>query len=99
MNELNTELYINEKKEKYKKYFIPIGEGIYNINIKFNIYLTDCSYMFSGCENIININFISFNTNYIENMKYMFYGCKNLKYLNLFSFNTKNVIDMSHMFQ
>ena len=99
LNELNTELYINEKKEKFKKYFIPIEEGIYNINIKFNINLTDCSYMFSGCGNIININFISFNTNNVENMKYMFYGCKNLKYLNLFSFNAKNVIDMSHMFQ
>ena len=41
LNELNTELYIKknneEKLEKYKKYFIPKEEGIYNIKIKFNI--------------------------------------------------------------
>ena len=41
LNELNTELYIKkdnkEKKEKYKKYFIPEEEGIYNIKLKFNI--------------------------------------------------------------
>ena len=48
LNELNTEIYINKKKEKYKKYFTPENEGIYNIDIKFNINLTDCSYMFAG---------------------------------------------------
>ena len=41
--------------------------------------------MFAGCENIININFISFNTKFVENMKFMFYGCKNIKNINLLS--------------
>ena len=54
--------------------------------------------MFAGCENIIDIKFISFNTKYITNMKYMFYKCKNLKSINLFLFDTKNVVDMSNMF-
>ena len=99
LNELNAELYINKKKEKYKKYFVPDNNIIYNINLKFNINLTDCSYMFAGCKNIINIDFISFNTKYINNMKFMFYGCKNLKDVNLLSFNTSNIIDMSHMFE
>ena len=54
--------------------------------------------MFSGCENIININFIHFNTENITTMKGMFSYCKNLKNINLFAFNTKNVIDMSYMF-
>ena len=36
LNELNTELYINNKKYKYKKYFIPEKEGIYSILLKFN---------------------------------------------------------------
>ena len=103
LNELNTELYIKienkEIQEKYKKYFIPKEKGIYNIKIKFNNNLTNCSYMFAGCEKIININFIKFNTNYIKNMRYMFYGCENLKYINLYSFNTNNCRDMSHMFE
>ena len=88
-----------KKKKNIKNIFIPNKEGIYNINIKFNINLTDCSYMFVGCDNIININFISFNTKNVENMKYMLYGCSNLKYLNLLSFNTKKVIDITHMFE
>ena len=103
LNELNTELYIKkenkEKKEKYKKYFIPEEKGIYNIKLKFNINLTDCSYMFAGCEKIINMDLIKFNTKYVKNMRYMFYGCQNLKSINLYSFNTINCMDISHMFE
>ena len=55
--------------------------------------------MFVGCKNIIDINFISFNTSWIKNMKYLFNGCQNLKTINnLSSFDTKNVTDMSNMF-
>ena len=98
LNELNTELYINNIKQQYKKYFIPDKKGIYRIKIKFNAYLTDCSYMFAGCNNITNINFIQFNTKYITNMKGMFLNCSNLKNINLLSFDTKKVVDMSYMF-
>ena len=98
LNESNTEIYINNEKYDYKKYFKPKKAGIYNISIKFNINLTNCSYMFYGCENIININFISFNTKYTNSMAYMFYECTNIKNLNLLTFNTKNVKDMSYMF-
>ena len=33
LNESNTELYINDKKYKYKSYFSPEKEGIYNNNL------------------------------------------------------------------
>ena len=98
LNDKNTELYINNKTYKYKKYFIPKKEGEYKIKIKFNINLTNCSNMFRQYENIINIDFISFNTKLITNMKYMFYYCKNLKNINLSFFDTQNVKDMSWMF-
>ena len=62
LNDKNAELYINNIKKEYKKYFIPEKEGKYNIKLKFNINLTNCSYMFSNCVNITKINFISFNT-------------------------------------
>ena len=94
LNEINTELYINNQIKKFKKYFIPENEGLYKIKLKFNINITDCSYMFSGCENIIDINFISFNTKNIKNMKYMFNKCINLKNVNLFCFDTRKVMDM-----
>ena len=98
LNELNTELFIDYHKLEYKKYFVPKKEGEYNIKLKFNINLTDCSYMFAGCENITNIQFVSFNTNFVRDMKYMFYYCKNIKNINLLLFNTKNVTNMSYMF-
>ena len=100
LNELNTELYINDNKNKYQKYFIPENEGEYKIKIKFNINLTDCSFVFAGCKNITNIKFYFFNINYVINMKYMLYNCSNIKYINLdlSSFRTKNVINMSEIF-
>ena len=99
LNEVNTEIYINNIKSEYKKYFIPSKEEEYNIKLKISINMTDCSYMFAGCKRIRNINFVSFNTKYITNMKYMFHKCNYLKKLtNLFLFNTKNVIDMTDVF-
>ena len=97
LNESNTKLYINKIEYKFQKYFIPDHEGEYNIKLKFNTNITDCSYMFAGCRNIININLISFNTKSVKNMKYMFYECK-IKNINLFSFYTKNIKCMDHMF-
>ena len=93
----DVDLYINNKKYEYKKYFIPEKEGEYKIRIKFND-IKDCSFMFAGCENIININFINFNTKNVTDMKHMFSGCKNLKYLDLSKFNTENVVNMEGMF-
>ena len=95
---MNTEIYLDYNKYEYKKYFIPEKDGEYNIRLKFNICLTDCSYMFAGCKNIISIKFNHFITKYITNMKYMFYGCRNLQNINLFSFDTRNVRDMDYIF-
>ena len=83
LNESNSVIIINNEKTDFKKYFKPEKEGKYKIKIKFNINLTDCSYMFANCKSIKNINFISFNTKYVTNMKNMFYGCENLKTINL----------------
>ena len=98
LNETNVELYINNKLHKYKKYFIPEKEGIYNILLKFNTILTDCTFMFSGCYNLINIDLSSFDTKNVSDMKFMFYNSYNLKNINLSSFNTQNVKNMKSMF-
>ena len=98
LNKGNTELYINNEKYEYQKYFIPQNKGLNSIKLKFKNNLKDCSYMFTGCEKIIQINLDNFNTEGVINMKRMFNGCENLKSLNLFSFNTNNVTDMSYMF-
>ena len=98
LNDKNTELYINNIKYKCKKYFIPKEEGEYKIKLKFNINLTDCSYMFADCNNILQINFVAFNSKYIRTLHKMFYNCNYIESLNLSSFDTKNVTDMSYMF-
>ena len=98
LNEINTKLYINDKRIKFQKFFIPKEIKEFNVYLEFDINLTDSSYMFAGCTKISGIKFISFNTKHIKNMKFMFHGCENIKTINLFSFNIKNVIDMSDMF-
>ena len=98
LNQNNTELYINEKIVNYQKFFIPTKDGIYQIKLKFNNLLRDCSYMFYYCRNIIGIDFSSFKTQNVNNMSYMFYYCLNLSNLDLSSFNTEKVINMSNLF-
>ena len=98
LNDSNVELYINNKKYKYEKYFIPDKRGEYNILLKFNIQMTDCSFMFADCKNIINLDLSSFNTQNVTNMHCMFFGCSDLENINLSGFNTQNVTNMMYMF-
>jgi len=98
LNELNTEIFINNKNYKYIKCFKPEKEGLYEIKIKFNIKIKNCNCMFGGCSNLTNINLSSFDTKDVTNMSYMFGGCSNLTNINLSSFDTKNVTNMSYMF-
>ena len=59
----------------------------------------DMSYMFEGCSNIKDNNFLEkLSTSNVENMKEMFSGCSKITSLNLSRFDTRNVIDMSGMF-
>ena len=97
-NELKPDIYINKKLYEYNNYFIPEKEGEYNINIKLYTQLIDCSYMFFGYSNFINLDLFSFDTKNVTNMSFMFSCCKNLKFLDLSSFDTKNVTNMNDMF-
>ncbi len=69
------------------------------ISVEVNVSgITDTSWMFSGCENLENINFGGFNTSNVTHMDGMFDGCNSLTTLDLSSFNTSNVTDMHQMF-
>ena len=83
LNESNVELYINNKKYKYQKYYKPEKEGKYEILLKFNILMKDCSFMFYNCSNLTNIDLSSFNTQNVTNMFGMFGYCSNLKEIKL----------------
>ena len=98
LNSTNVDLYINNIKYDFKKFFTPDKEGEYSIKLKFKKKLKDCSFMFARCKNIIKIDFKSFVTNEAVDMKYMFSGCTKMQSLDLSSFNTTKVTNMSGMF-
>ena len=98
INESNVELYVNDKKYNFEKFFKFDKGGEYDILLKFKIPLNDCSFMFYDCSNLINIDLSLFNTKNITNMSQIFSGCSNLKNIDLSSFNTKSVINMFGMF-
>ena len=98
LNELNVELFIDDIKYNYQKYFNPEKERIYTIKILFKLKMKDCSKIFYRCKNLIEINLSSFDTEEVTNMTDMFYGCNKLISLELSSLNTKNVKYMEGMF-
>ena len=62
--------------------------------------ITDMSYMFYGCKNLISIrNIANWDTINVTNMKSMFHFCKNLKSLdNISELRVDNITDFSYMF-
>ena len=98
LNPENTELLIENSKQKYQQYFIPSKKGIWNIILKFKKKFNNCSYMFCSCKQIIRIDLSNFKTNEVTDMSYMFCFCSNLKELNLSNLNTEKVNNMSNMF-
>ena len=83
LNESNPELYINNIKYKYNKYFIPKKEGIYSIRLNFNSSGNDFRFMFAYCNNLVSIDLSSFNIKNATNCNGMFIECNNLKNINL----------------
>ena len=66
LSPINTQVYIyyydQIRQYEYRKYFIPKYEGTYLIKLIFSIKLKDCTDMFAHCDNIINIDFSSFDS-------------------------------------
>ena len=98
LKESNVDLFINNIKCKFKKYFNFEKEGIYYIKLKFKVSIKDCSYMFYKSNIIKNIDLSCFDSKNVTNMRYMCCDCNNLEYIDLSGFNTEKVTDMSLMF-
>ena len=60
--------------------------------------VTDMSYMFYICNNLITLDVSHFDTSQVTNMSYMFTDCQDLPSLDVSHFNTSKVTDMSQMF-
>ena len=70
--------------------------------IKFKIFntknITDMSFMFSSCSNLVKLDILKLLTDNTTSMYNMFSNCIKIKELDLSSFNTENVEDMDSMF-
>ncbi len=98
LNENNVNLYIDDKKYNYQKYFIFNKEGEHYIKLELQTKIKDCSFMFFGCKNIISIDLSSFDSSETTNMSGMFSCCHNLTSLNISNLNTEKVTNMISMF-
>ena len=101
LNKDNTELYINDEKKEFSKYFEPsLKEGDeYIIKLIIKSKIKSCRNMFRNCQNIRSIDLSSFDSSEVEDMSRMFFKCIYLEELNLSNLDTKNVSNMQAMFQ
>ena len=60
--------------------------------------VTDMSEMFSGCDDLIEVDLSNIITKNVTDMSYMFAKCNSLEKINISNFDTKNVTNMYHMF-
>ena len=70
-------------------------EGIENLN---TANVTDMSYMFKNCSNLVKLDVTHFNTAKVTTMIGMFTDCSNLTELDVTHFNTAKVTIMNGMF-
>ncbi len=61
--------------------------------------MTDASFMFYECDNLIDIDVSNFDTSQVTEMRSMFDGCESLKKLDLKNFDTGHVTDMFDVFR
>ena len=91
-------IYFNDSQDEIRRTYITKGNVVNKIKILINFQVTSFYQLFSYCECIESINFISFQRKNITNMSFMFYKCSSLKEINFSNFITDNVDDMRCMF-
>ena len=101
-NKNNCKIIIEGKEEELKEY-LDINENLKNnleIKLKEIQPITDMSYMFYYCNNLISLPDISeWDTKNVTNISFMFDNCNNLSSLSDISkWNTKNISNMRCMF-
>ena len=93
--------YPDNKKEEnlaFNNKFKPKYEGIYLIEIEIPEKITDCSYIFYGCTNLIDADLSNFDFSDVLNINDMFNYCINIKKIKFPQKNIENIINMSYMF-
>jgi len=97
------EKIVANENSRYLFYAFDTLEEIENIELLDTSNLKIASYMFAGCNSIINLDLSSFNLNNIKYMDSMFASCNNLINLKLPDINYKpdigNAISFTNMFE
>ena len=102
-NKNKCKIIIEGKEEEIKEY-INIDKTLKNKNIleiklKEITTVTDMSYMFFHCSNLLSLLISKWDIKNVTNMSHMFSYCYNLTSLpDIYKWDTKNVIDMSYLF-
>jgi len=101
-NKKNCSLIINgENNELREEYELTNINTILRITLLKTNYITDMSYMFDNCVDLLSISDDSkWITNEVENMRNMFNNCESLESLTkiISKWDTSKVKDMSYMF-
>ena len=90
------EIYIDNKLQQFNLSYILTPENIVKLVWYNNI--TGCSWMFSSCTSIVEMNLTYFDTSKCQNMESMFRNCKSIISLDLSSFDTSGVSRFADMF-
>ena len=70
--------------------------GIENLDVS---KLEKTNFMFSGCENLVELDLTNWNPVSLQNARQMFYNCSNLKIIkNIENWQLPNIKDVSYMF-
>ena len=86
-NSLPDEIYINNSPVPPAKLVNLTKEGENIIILKWNSKLTNCYYMFNGCNYLLSIDVSHFDSSKIDQVEYMFNNCERVKFINLTNFN------------
>jgi surface protein len=98
--ECYTAQYLEYRLEKpFSFYRIFKTEGIHTIKIKFRKKLFNCSRLFLGCREIIEIDLSNLDCSQVTSCESMFDGCSSLKKLNLGTLDFSLSKNFAKMFQ
>ena len=94
INKNNIKIYFENKE--FKEEFNNLKKGFYNAIIKIKPNINNYEEMFKDCRDIIEINFLNFDTKNVINMKRMFDNCSSLNKLEVTKFDTKLCFIIAH---
>ena len=100
INNSPNRIYINDILQNYTGYYANnLTKETNIIKMEWNTPLSSCSSMFSGLQNITNIDLSKFDTSQLSgNINDMFYNCISLVTINLDNFDTSKIQSMCNLF-